>query len=1519
MKPVRLNSYFRNLLVSAFLPSLIWCVVGGMIYAALQDQPVFLKINSRWFDLFCSMGWLLLVLVAGTSIFASAALLRPFIRARQFIRDIHRLRDQAASVGSGQATGFLSSGIVEINEVSQLLEKTDRRILEFRESLMRTETRLRVAINSANLGIWGYDIITGQFGCSARTRRILGLSAEAEIDLPLLQRMCHSGDLVKAKEIIAKSLVNTKPFDFECRVTRSNGEDRWVLISARSQLDAAGSPVNLNGVVYDVTGRNNAFERLRQQEILLKNQNLELEALYSCMPLGIAHMDRDLRFVRVNEQLAAINGKSVAEHIGRSLQEIVPSLSAELESIYRKLYDTGQPIRDVEISGTSPLEPESVRHWLVNFYPVRLHNGDLKGACAVVLDITTRKMAENAILATSLKLKDSNQRLMCVEEQIKRKIAQELHDQFGQTLTGLKLMIEAILQGSCRHAEEVTSALSLVTQLISQTRTLSLNLRPPMLDDFGLLATLNWFCKDYQSKTHIRVDFEHHGIGTKRFPSEIEVVAFRLIQEGLTNIARHAQTAEATLRTVVRDEALIIELSDNGVGFLLSDSTNRAETHGLLGMHERAESVGGSLKIDSAPGSGTRIRALLPLGLKSLSEVPLNGAAMPVDVFGLMDAASGHARRKGPFTRKPTPFVGRESEIETFNNLVEQTAAGRGHILALVGEAGIGKSRLVHEFMHHRLPSGWLILEGASVSYGRAASYFPLTEMLRRYFRIHEKDGRKAIEERVMTHVSQLSHALKPTIPSILSVLGALPKKKPISIRGRRDWFSQDQELSAMAERFEAMDPQQRRRQILNAIEQLLIRESQRQPLVLVFEDLHWVDTETQAFLDGFVETLPSAQILLLVDYRPEYTHGWTDKTYCTQLRIGPLPPASAEKLFQHLLGPNTDLVPLKKTLVERTLGNPFFAEESVRSLVDAGVLVGEKGAYRPNLSINDINIPSTVQNLVAHRIDRLSLKEKGILQIASVIGVNVPVTLLRAVAEIDEEDLDHQLSRLQAAEFLYETNRTPEVEYSFKHAITCEVAYGELTHDQRTSWHRRVLESLESMHQPHSRDHIEKLAHHAFYGNVWDKALRYLKEAGNAALSRSSFRIAVVQFERALDALQHLPRSPDNLRHAIDLRFDIRNALFILNDFERGFEHLEKSKQLAMSLQDEERLAKVLTWMTAHWNLAGNSQQAVITARQALHHTSGANNRDSNIVAHNWLGVAYYNLGQFKESIKELETVLSLIPDDRQNDFFGTPVILSVNCKTWLTRSLAQTGDFGRISQYVGEAIKTATERAHPLSIVFAYYAMGAAALIQGEFNQAITALEHALKTCEAAEIPVQRRLVICGLAAAYAFVDRFDQALDLLESDTGSTDSACTSGIRRVPLGKSMGMVWEVDTYRLGGKRREAQTLAEQFLQVSIESNDKGSEAWLRCVIGDLLAGRDSAPSTQSEASYRHALRLALQLGMRPLQARCHRGLGQMYTRCQKASVAQSEFRSARALYHSMFMPYWVAETDRALTSIS
>ena len=307
-----------------------------------------------------------------------------------------------------------------------------------------------------------------------------------------------------------------------------------------------------------------------------------------------------------------------------------------------------------------------------------------------------------------------------------------------------------------------------------------------------------------------------------------------------------------------------------------------------------------------------------------LGPVPVKGLPNPVEVYELAGPGPARTRLQAFAARGLTPFVGRQAELDALHQALAQAEAGHGQVMTVIGEPGVGKTRLFHEFTHVSRTHGWLRLESNSASYGKATPYLPVIDLLKAYFRIEGRDDGRRVREKLTGRLLTLDPTLGPTLPAFLALL-----EGPVE-----------------DESWQALDPPQRRQRILEALKHVLLRESQVQPLLLVFENLHWIDAETQAFLDGLVESLPAARVLLLVNYRPEYQHGWGQKTYYTQLRLDPLPPANAEALLENLLGAGASLASLKARLIDLTQGNPFFLEESVRTLVETGVLAGEPGAY---------------------------------------------------------------------------------------------------------------------------------------------------------------------------------------------------------------------------------------------------------------------------------------------------------------------------------------------------------------------------------------------------------------------------------------------------------------------------------------------------------------------------------------------------------------------------------------------
>jgi class 3 adenylate cyclase/tetratricopeptide (TPR) repeat protein len=464
--------------------------------------------------------------------------------------------------------------------------------------------------------------------------------------------------------------------------------------------------------------------------------------------------------------------------------------------------------------------------------------------------------------------------------------------------------------------------------------------------------------------------------------------------------------------------------------------------------------------------------------VRSLGPVPIKGLGEPVEVFELLGAASGRTRLQVSATRGLTRFIGRDAEIAQLRGVLERAGAGQGQVVAVVGEPGVGKSRLVWELAHSHRAQGWLALQSSALSYGRATALLPVRELIRAYLGIEDRDDPRRVREKLTGKLLALDEALQPVLPALQTLLDL-----PVEDAGWR-----------------SLGADQQRARVLDGVKRLLLRESQVQPLLLAFEDLHWADADTQALLDSLVESLPSHRVLLLVNYRAEYQHGWGGKSYYGQIRLDPLAPATAETLLEDILGADAGRTPLTSLLIERAQGNPLFLEESVRALAETGALAGERGAYRLAKAVQVVQVPATVQAILAARIDRLSPEDKSLLQSASVIGQDVPLALFQAIADLPEADLARGLGRLQAAEFIYETRLFPDVEYTFKHGLTHEVAYASLLSEQRRLLHVRVVDAIERLYPTGLAEHRERLVHHAFRGEVWAKALAYLKDMSQVA-----------------------------------------------------------------------------------------------------------------------------------------------------------------------------------------------------------------------------------------------------------------------------------------------------------------------------------------------------------------------------------------------------------------------------------
>src|SRR5918996_3220216 len=445
--------------------------------------------------------------------------------------------------------------------------------------------------------------------------------------------------------------------------------------------------------------------------------------------------------------------------------------------------------------------------------------------------------------------------------------------------------------------------------------------------------------------------------------------------------------------------------------------------------------------------------------------VPIKGLKQPVELFELRGATPASRLRAtaGGLSR----FLGREDELARLQSRLGRAAGGEGQAVGLVGEAGVGKSRLVWEFSRSAHTRDWLLLEAPSASYTAATPYAPITTMLQAYFQMEPTDDAGRVRTHVTGRVLELDGRLHWAVPPLLS-LGNIPARDA-------EW--------------EGVEPAERRRRIFAGVTRIVLREAERRPVLLVVENLHWADSETAALVEALVDEIREARVLLLATYRSEHRPPWRGRSHGGEVRLEPLSNRSAETLLEEVLGPTPEMQPLARLLVERTGGNALFLEESVRTLIENEVLVGDLGAYRLAKPLATVQIPDRVQAVLAARIDRLPESRKSFLQAGAVMGKDLSVSLLQAVTGMSAEEVLDNLAELEEAQFLKTSSLYPDLTYSFRHALTHDVVYSTLLKEQRRTLHARIVDALEALYPERRLEHVERLAHHALGAELWFEA----------------------------------------------------------------------------------------------------------------------------------------------------------------------------------------------------------------------------------------------------------------------------------------------------------------------------------------------------------------------------------------------------------------------------------------------
>jgi DNA-binding SARP family transcriptional activator len=811
------------------------------------------------------------------------------------------------------------------------------------------------------------------------------------------------------------------------------------------------------------------------------------------------------------------------------------------------------------------------------------------------------------------------------------------------------------------------------------------------------------------------------------------------------------------------------------------------------------------------------------------------------------------------------PLIGRSSELATLGNAFEEARWGRGRVIAIVGEAGVGKSRLVAELARTAAEHDARVLVGRCYESEQILPFGAWIDALRAGHVVPDDAALVALEPAWRAELARL-------FPEI--AVAGLPAA------------SNDA------------------RRLFESIMRLASALAANGPVLLVLEDLHWADEMTLRLLAILGRRIADQRMLIVTTVREEELQDAAAlrrtleelrrEGRVDEVRLSALSAQDTATLVRSLstVGIGAEaLTSLEAQVWRVSAGNPFMVVETVRALGDA-----------PTLQSSALALPERVRDVISARLERLSERGREFADLAAVIGRDFDFALLQRASGGSERDAADGAEELVRRRVLHGVGER----FDFTHDRIREVVYAQILPPRRRLLHREVASAIESLPAEDVGEQTERLAHHALRGELWEKAVAYLRQAGLRAVARSASREAVAYLERALETLRHLPDARQRAELSIDLRIDLRSAVLPLADISRMEGYLREAEATARTLGDQRRLATILGLSVMPLLNTGRYEEAVQYGRDGLAIATGLGDRKIEASILPMLAMVLAARGEFREAIELLERDVSLLQGDLLYERLGQGAFGSVFARSYLADALAQVGRFDDAIAHGEDAVRLAEVLTHPFSLSFGLFDLGLAHVRRGDPARAITVLERCLDVCRTSEIVVLTPFVGATLGGAYALANRFDEALVLVGS---SIDQFRERALHRRP---ALIPLFAAMTCRLAGRFDEAAAHAREALALARRLGARGSETEALALSG---ASALDLGAVGADACYREALTLADQLGMRPLVAHCHLGLANVYRRMQKRELAREHLTTAAAMYREMAMRRWCEEVEAAL----
>ena len=793
-----------------------------------------------------------------------------------------------------------------------------------------------------------------------------------------------------------------------------------------------------------------------------------------------------------------------------------------------------------------------------------------------------------------------------------------------------------------------------------------------------------------------------------------------------------------------------------------------------------------------------------------------------VSAWRVVGEAEVESRFEAAHGRILTDLIGREHERGLIRTGWAHALTGEGRVMLLSGEAGIGKSRMVQDFRGELPERAYYSFHFQCSPHHINSAFHPVVQRVRSGARFAAGDDSGTKLDKLEAYLVR-RRADVPAVAPILATLLSLP----------------------VAERYGQLDlsPQQLKNRAIEILIGHMLQQSTQQPVLCVIEDAHWADPSTTEMIGEIMARIADHHVYMLITYRPDFTPPWPDLNHVSQLKLNRLGRHQAAEIAEAVAGPDL-LDALVEQIVIRSDGVPLFIEELTKAVL-------ESVSSDQNSTIDEI-IPATLQSSLVARLDRLD-DAKETAQTAAVIGREIPYELLRKVVDCEESRLRDHLDRLVMSGMVNRQGRPPTATYSFKHALVQDAAYATILISERRNLHARIVEALEAETGGNTTERIDSLAHHASQAEQWEKAFTYTHQAGVKAMDRAGLVEAAAQFENALKVADKLPESRETLERTIDLRFELRNALWALGRFEDILAHLADSIPLVEKLDDPVRQGWISVFESASlWQL-GRREQAIRTAEHAIDVSQNADDLSLDVAAHFYLGCPLITSGDYERAEAIFQTVIDRLTGDLEQDRCGLPFVPAVIARSWLVWSLAERGEFADGMKQAMEALKIAEQVGHPFNIAHLYYDLGYYYEIKGEFDQAVEALSKAVDLIETWSLTYLSPFIKGFYGHALTLAGKIDQGVKVLE-EAERLYEQIGLGLFRSLVGLQLG-----EAYLMAGRRDDAHAKTREALALARKRGERGHEAYGLRILGDIMASSEAGASQDALVNYQGARAIA------------------------------------------------------------